>query len=144
MRPTSTRRRLASFVLLMVVLFLVSRYFRAQDQVQPVKIRYLLPKEAVALEATIRPHGGGEKVAYFSTRLIQTEIQTQSRLAVGTYEAELVLTFAEKHILTTRRTLVVEPGGEIVLDLRPERGRRDAGSPEPNDGKSVRSSPSAP
>jgi hypothetical protein len=122
-KPTPQRRRLASFLLLMAVLFLASRYFRAQEKMIPVAIRYLVPADAVELEATLRPQGGGDRVAYFSTKLIKPEVTTQSRLAVGTYEAELRIAFSGAQALTLRRTLIVEREVEVVVDLREERPR---------------------
>jgi hypothetical protein len=112
----TTRRKIASTLLLIGVLFLGARFLSSSDKLVPATIVYRVPAGATRLESEI--HAGDAMLARFAAALTpgQTEARQKPRLPPGTHTLEIQLTDGEG-VHATTRTVEIARDAVVTVDL---------------------------
>jgi hypothetical protein len=121
-QPWSLRRRIASALLLVGILFLGNHFCASQGKIVTVEIAYHLGSPPIArrIDVALVPRGATEPVVTFWRDPALPVTTHHPRLAPGMYVAEITLTRADG---TTRRvTRPIEAMGDasITIDLEGE------------------------
>jgi hypothetical protein len=117
----TTRRRIASIVLIAVVVVAGSRLLKARDQIVPLTIVYRVDPEVTRVEAELRPAAGGDPVARFAAEVQGDAPEQKTRLRPGDYEATITLTVAGGAERTATRRITAARDVRVTLDLRSHR-----------------------
>ena len=115
----STRRRIASFILLIGVLFLGARFLGSREKLVPATIVYKLPAGTSRLEAEFRESGKDTLVARQVAAELQVarEVRQAIQLPPGTLDLSVTLTSDAGAETRTRRTIEVARDAVVTVDL---------------------------
>ena len=115
----TTRRKIASSLLLIGALFVGAKLLGASDKLVPATLVYRLPAGATRLDAEVGPPGGDAVLARFVVALVpaQAEAQQKTRLPPGTHEVRVSLATPAGEQLSTR-TVEISRDAVVTLDLR--------------------------
>ncbi len=116
----STRRRIASMLALIGVLFLGARFFGSSDKLVPATIVYRVPPGTTRLEAEVFAPGTDTPLARFVSVVSTgpTELEQKTRLPPGTHELRITLTGPDGET-QARRTIDVVRDARVTVDLVP-------------------------
>ncbi len=119
-QPMTTRRRIASLVLLVGVVYVGLRFFGSSDKLVQATLVYQVPPGAQRLEAEVRPRGGGDPVARFLSVVDPgvSELRQKTRLPPGSHEVVIDVAGDGFELHTTRAVEVTE---DAVVTIRLER-----------------------
>jgi hypothetical protein len=116
-------RKLAGLVLLVGAVLIGGKLLGAfQSGPVPIEIHYLLgdPPVAAALEVVAAREGGGPAVGRFETTLVGPDVKQATRLPGGRQTLDITLVSAAGGRHTVQRTLDVERGAVVRIDLSRE------------------------
>jgi hypothetical protein len=118
-KPTSLRRRIAGIIIILGVLAIGDRLFRAwKGGPSPVEIHYFLGDPPPVKELHVRILSqSGETEATFDTSLISADVKHTPRLRPGLHTVEVTLPERPKIV----RTVSVSSEGTVIrIDLSTE------------------------
>lgn len=111
------RRRIASIILLVGAVLLITRFVGHRDELVPVVIVYDLgERQAERLEAIVRRPGTDDELARFVRHGASEKVRQKTRLRPGDYEIEIVVVGGGEPI-RTRRTIQVHRDAVITVRL---------------------------